>query len=58
MNQDEEFGEARLCTIIQDDAPDHTAQELTDLIMQAVSQFTGGRGGFDDETMIIVKRQD
>ena len=53
--QEEEFGEERLEQLIIDNAS-RSAQELTDLIKQAVADFPGNGTIFDDETLVVLKR--
>jgi sigma-B regulation protein RsbU (phosphoserine phosphatase) len=53
---EEEFGEERLEGLLMQYAA-HTAQEITDLIIQSVAAYSGERGAFDDETLVVVKRQ-
>jgi sigma-B regulation protein RsbU (phosphoserine phosphatase) len=52
---EEEFGEEQLEELIVQHA-DRSAQELTNLIVDAVTDFTRGQGSFDDETLVVVKR--
>lgn len=56
-DQDEEFGEERLESVVL--AYRHEpAQMLVDRIMEAVMAFAGGQGVFDDETLVVVKRDE
>jgi sigma-B regulation protein RsbU (phosphoserine phosphatase) len=52
---DEEFGEARLEALIADNAL-CTAEKLVDVLIDAVTEFSGERGAFDDETLVVIKR--
>lgn len=53
--QEEEFGEERLERLVRQHAS-RPAQELTDLIIEAVADFAQGQGVFDDETLVVIKR--
>jgi serine phosphatase RsbU (regulator of sigma subunit)/anti-sigma regulatory factor (Ser/Thr protein kinase) len=53
---EEEFGEDRLEELIVQHAA-CSAQELADLIVEAVSAYAQGQGVTDDETLVIIKRQ-
>ncbi len=53
---EEEFGEERLEELVMQNAS-RTAQELTDLVIEAVSAFATVEGVFDDETLVVIKRQ-
>lgn len=56
INQaDEEFGEERLAAVIREMAG-RGAQEIASAIVKAVALFTQGRGVFDDETLLVLKR--
>lgn len=52
---DEEFGEQRLAAVIGEVA-ERGAQEIASAIVKAVALFTQGRGVFDDETLLVLKR--
>jgi phosphoserine phosphatase RsbU/P len=52
---DQEFGLERMQDVIAQHA-DKTAPELVQLLIEAVREFSGERGAFDDETLVIVKR--
>jgi sigma-B regulation protein RsbU (phosphoserine phosphatase) len=57
INQDEEeFDEERLEELVIRHAS-RSAQELTDLIIEAVAAFAEGQGAFDDETLVVIKRE-
>jgi sigma-B regulation protein RsbU (phosphoserine phosphatase) len=51
----EEFGEERLQTLLRENAG-KDAQELADLIVQAVRDWVGQAEQFDDITLLIVKK--
>ena len=51
----EEFGEERLHTLLRENAG-KDAQELADLIVQAVRDWVGQAEQFDDITLLIVKK--
>jgi sigma-B regulation protein RsbU (phosphoserine phosphatase) len=53
---EEEFGEDRLEEIVSQNAA-RSAQELTDLIIEAAAAFASDEGLFDDETLVVIKRQ-
>jgi phosphoserine phosphatase RsbU/P len=53
---DEEFGMQRLQAVIRANASLPSAK-LSNAIIEAVSAFAGERGRFDDETLVIVKRE-
>jgi sigma-B regulation protein RsbU (phosphoserine phosphatase) len=53
---DEEFEEARLEEQVILHAS-RTAQEISDLIIEAVAAFATDLGVFDDETLVVIKRQ-
>ncbi len=53
--QGDEFGEERLEAWLARGAG-RPAQELADSIIEQVADFTQGRGAFDDETLVVVKR--
>jgi sigma-B regulation protein RsbU (phosphoserine phosphatase) len=54
--QEEEFGEERLEELVVRHAS-HSANELAELIVEAVAAFAQDRGAFDDETLVVIKRQ-
>lgn len=54
--REEEFGEERLETLISKNAH-RSAQELTNLITRAIGIFAQDQGAFDDETLVVIKRQ-
>jgi sigma-B regulation protein RsbU (phosphoserine phosphatase) len=57
INEDqEEFEEGRLEKVVMQHAS-RPAQELADLIIEAVAAFATEQGVFDDETLVVVKRQ-
>ena len=57
INEDqEEFEEGRLEKVVMQHAS-RPAQELVDLIIEAVAAFATEQGVFDDETLVVVKRQ-
>jgi len=53
---EEEFGEERLEKLVIQNVS-LTAQELTDLIIDAACDFATEEGAVDDETLVVVKRQ-
>jgi sigma-B regulation protein RsbU (phosphoserine phosphatase) len=53
---EEEFGEERLEELVMDYAT-RPAQELTGLIIKSVAAFAPDQAAFDDETLIVIKRQ-
>ncbi|MBN1286220.1 MAG: SpoIIE family protein phosphatase [Anaerolineae bacterium] len=53
---DEEFGEERLGEIIRAHAA-YPAQKIADLIVKEVAHFVEDQGTFDDETLVVIKRQ-
>jgi sigma-B regulation protein RsbU (phosphoserine phosphatase) len=53
--QEQEFGEERLAKLIIQQT-DRTAQELAERIVNAAAVFSQDTGGFDDETLIVIKR--
>jgi sigma-B regulation protein RsbU (phosphoserine phosphatase) len=53
--EDEEFGMERLESVIYAYAAE-SASELGQHILREVAAFSGNRGAFDDETMVIIKR--
>jgi sigma-B regulation protein RsbU (phosphoserine phosphatase) len=53
---EEEFGEDRLEEIVAQNAT-RSAQELIDLIIEAAATFATDEGIFDDETLVVIKRQ-
>jgi sigma-B regulation protein RsbU (phosphoserine phosphatase) len=52
---EEEFEEQRLEELVTQHAF-RPAQELANLIVEAVADFTQDQGAFDDETLVIIKR--
>jgi sigma-B regulation protein RsbU (phosphoserine phosphatase) len=52
---DEEFGEEQLEGLIVENAA-LSAQGLTDLIVESITEFAIHQGTFDDETLIVIKR--
>jgi len=54
-DEDEEFGEERLISLIQSLA-DESAETIAQAVKSAVIQFAKEQGTFDDETLIILKR--
>lgn len=52
---DQEFGMERLKSVLAAHA-DESAVELGQHILNEVAAFSGERGAFDDETMVIIKR--
>lgn len=54
---EEEFGEERIEEILIAHA-DATAEVLVSLIVNAVTEFSVDQRGFDDETMVIIKKVD
>lgn len=52
---DDLFGEERLKTLVVFSV-DESAQEIRDRVVKAISAFSGARGSFDDETLIVIKR--
>jgi sigma-B regulation protein RsbU (phosphoserine phosphatase) len=52
---EEEFGEERLEELVVQNAS-CTAQELTDLIINAAAAFASEEGAVDDETLVVIKR--
>jgi serine phosphatase RsbU (regulator of sigma subunit) len=55
-SDEQEFGEQRLEELVRQHAT-CSAQELSDLIVEAVSDFAQGQGVADDETLVIIKRR-
>lgn len=53
---DEEFGEVRLENVLTQHAA-RPAQEIADQIVKEVTRFTQDEGIFDDETLVVIKRQ-
>jgi sigma-B regulation protein RsbU (phosphoserine phosphatase) len=53
---EQEFGEERLENLVLQHA-ERPAQELADLIVQAANDFASQEGAFDDETLVVIKRQ-
>lgn len=53
---EEEFGVERLEALVVERAGTASAQQLVDAIQAAAMDFTQGRGAFDDETLVVVKR--
>ncbi len=53
---EQEFGEERLERLVLQHAG-RPAQELADLIVQAATDFASQEGAFDDETLVVIKRQ-
>jgi sigma-B regulation protein RsbU (phosphoserine phosphatase) len=51
----EEFGEGRLQALVQANAA-RSAAEIARALLEAVTVFTGDRGAFDDETLVVIKR--
>jgi phosphoserine phosphatase RsbU/P len=54
--EEDEFGEERLANVVRKNSS-CTAKELVNLIMNAVAEFGKELGAFDDETLIVIKRQ-
>jgi phosphoserine phosphatase RsbU/P len=54
-DQEEEFGEERLEALVRQ-YRDRSAQELADLILDAINVFAGDQELFDDATLVIIKR--
>src|SRR5204862_1736505 len=54
--ENEEFGMERLKRVISDHA-NVRAIDLGQKILVQLASFSGERGAFDDETMVIIKRQ-
>ena len=54
--QEEEFGEERLEELVVRHAS-CSANELAELIVEAVAAFAQDQGAFDDETLVVIKRQ-
>lgn len=54
-SQNEEFTEKRLAALLAENASRPT-NELLAAIINAVASHSGGRGAFDDETLVIIKR--
>jgi sigma-B regulation protein RsbU (phosphoserine phosphatase) len=52
---EEEFGEDRLAALVVENA-DCSAQELTQLIIEAAAEFAAEEGIVDDETLVVIKR--
>lgn len=55
-DDEEEFGVERLEALVVERAGSASAQELVNAIEQAAMAFTQGRGAFDDETLVVVRR--
>ena len=53
--QQEEFGEARLRRILQDNRQAH-AETIAAVVVEAVSAFTGAGAPFDDITLVVARR--
>ncbi len=51
----EEFGMARLYSVLQANAS-KSAQEIVNTLMQAVDDFAGDEPPFDDQTLLVLKR--
>ena len=51
----EEFGTERLYRVLQDNAS-KSAQEIVNTLMQAVDDFAGDEPPFDDQTLLVLKR--
>lgn len=56
-NDEEDFGEERLERLVAENAV-LSAQQLTDLILDAVTDFAEEQNLFDDATLIVLKRTD
>jgi sigma-B regulation protein RsbU (phosphoserine phosphatase) len=54
-DDEEEFDEGRLDAMIAAHAGE-SAQEVANAIVRAVTDFTGQQGSFDDETLVVIKR--
>jgi sigma-B regulation protein RsbU (phosphoserine phosphatase) len=54
-DDEEEFDESRLADVIGAHADD-SAQEIANAIVRAVTDFAGQQGSFDDETLVVIKR--
>jgi sigma-B regulation protein RsbU (phosphoserine phosphatase) len=54
---EEEFGEARLEDLVLQNAS-RPAQELTELIIETAMAFATEEGAVDDETLVVIKRQE
>ncbi len=58
INEDEdEFGEERIEEILIAH-PESTAEELVNLIVSSVTEFAVDQRGFDDETLVVIKKVD
>lgn len=55
-SEEEEFGEDRLEEIAREHSS-RSAQELADRIIESVAEFAADLGAFDDETLVVLKRQ-
>jgi len=51
----EEFGETRLAEIVQQVAPQRSADEIKDAILRASDEFVGDAPPFDDRTVVVVR---
>jgi sigma-B regulation protein RsbU (phosphoserine phosphatase) len=54
--QESEFGEERLKRLVVQHAS-RPAQELAGLIIDAAAEFAQGESAFDDETLVVIRRQ-
>ncbi len=54
---EEEFGEDRVCQIVQNNM-DKSAAELIEQILAAINGFSEGTPRMDDMTLVVVKRKD
>ncbi|MBN1579487.1 MAG: SpoIIE family protein phosphatase [Anaerolineae bacterium] len=54
--QENEFGEERLKQLVVQHAS-RPAGELAELIIEAAATFAQDRGAFDDETLVVIRRQ-
>jgi serine phosphatase RsbU (regulator of sigma subunit) len=54
--EEEEFGEERLEGLVVRHAS-CPARELAELIVEAVATFAQEQGAFDDETLVVIRRQ-
>jgi sigma-B regulation protein RsbU (phosphoserine phosphatase) len=54
-NEEEDFGEERLEMLVAENAA-LSAQQLADLILDAVTGFAEKQNLFDDATLIVLKR--
>ena len=59
--REEEFGSDRLCAVLSNISPHHTASEIADRILAATAEHSGDRDGLppsDDRTLLVLRVTD